>query len=124
MNLRLLVRAPGDLEGHVVPVPHLPFFIGRDPTCHLLLTDPYVSKRHCVVVERDDKLFIQDLKSMNGTFVNDIQVRGEREISDGDRVRLGQVLITVHLGTRSGLASKSEAVRKSSAPRRQQPGEL
>jgi serine/threonine protein kinase len=57
--------------GKSVPVTELPFFMGRDPQCHLSVQgDPSLSKQHCSIDWHDGAYYIQDLGSRNGTWVN------------------------------------------------------
>ena len=96
MRLRLVVLSPGKMEGKSISVAVPKFLIGRDPQCQLRPSSPLVSHRHCVLLLRDGKAFIQDLKSTNGTFVNDKQVENEQELKDQDRLVIG----TLSLGIR------------------------
>ena len=48
--------------------------IGKDPACSLVIDDPCVSRRHCVLEWRKQALFVRDLGSRNGTFVDDRRV--------------------------------------------------
>jgi predicted component of type VI protein secretion system len=49
------------------------------------------------VLQRDSKVFVRDFESINGTFVNDGQVKGEVELHDGDRLRMGPLLLVVKI---------------------------
>lgn len=55
----------------------------------LILEDPMISKRHCLLFRRGDQIFIQDLESTNHTFVNGCQVQGTVPITHGDQLSLG-----------------------------------
>ena len=88
MNFSLVV-ARGAKEGAAIPITKSEFLIGRDPKCHLRPTSQTISKCHCALVVRDDRFFVKDLKSTNGTFVNDEQLHGERELNDGDSIKIG-----------------------------------
>jgi pSer/pThr/pTyr-binding forkhead associated (FHA) protein len=48
-----------------------------------------ISKRHCAIVQRDGKVFIQDFGSTNGTSVNDQPVKDEIELQNSDRLKIG-----------------------------------
>src|SRR5579885_1148963 len=92
-----LVVASGVHQGKVIAIPGTQFLIGRDEGCHLRPASPAISKKHCLLAVRDGKAFAQDLGSTNGTFVNDEQIQGERELADGDRLRVGPLDFTVAL---------------------------
>ena len=65
--------------------------IGRAPGNEVLLShDPLVSRRHCVIELRDGQLWIFDVGSRFGTFVNGERLTAERRISNGDQVRIVQ----------------------------------
>ncbi|HEC23543.1 MAG TPA: FHA domain-containing protein [Chloroflexi bacterium] len=58
-----------------------------------------VSRRHCRIFQREGAYFIEDLGSMNGTRVNDepLHPGHVHRLEDGDRVAVGNVLMTFHL---------------------------
>lgn len=68
--------------------------VGRGDGCDLTIKDPRLSRRHARFYRESDKLFIEDLGSPNGTFVNQKRVRKE-ELSAGDIVSLGKTQIAV-----------------------------
>lgn len=49
--------------------------IGRGTDCDLILDEPEMSRRHAVIENSGDSIFLRDLGSANGTFVNGVQVR-------------------------------------------------
>ncbi len=63
--------------------------LGRHPNNSIQLLDKIVSKEHCVIVERGGAYVLQDLGSLNGTFVGGERVVGERELVDGDEIAMG-----------------------------------
>jgi len=73
------------------------YIIGRDPSCQVVLTDPYVSKKHVRLFYRDGKWYVEDLGSRNGTYINgeDIRGRGAVEVKPGTEVILGLSVIVV-----------------------------
>jgi pSer/pThr/pTyr-binding forkhead associated (FHA) protein len=97
MRLSLVVQTPGHNQGKVLEIKLSQFVIGRDPQCHLRPTSSKISKRHCAVLQRDNKAFVRDFESTNGTFVNDEQVKGEVELHDGDRLKMGSLLFEVKI---------------------------
>jgi hypothetical protein len=67
-----------------------PLTIGRDPAQALaIIQAAIVSKLHCSIFFRDGQIFIKDLDSTNGIYVNDEKV-SERELHDNDIVSLGK----------------------------------
>ncbi|MFB6263541.1 MAG: diguanylate cyclase [Bradymonadaceae bacterium] len=63
--------------------------LGRHPTCDLELDDLGVSREHARVERDDDSVYIQDLDSSNGTFLNGREIERRRELSDGDKLSVG-----------------------------------
>ncbi len=90
MNPRLTSIA-GPLKGTSYPLAVEETTIGRESGNQLCIGDSSVSRRHCVVKREADLFRIKDLESLNGTFINDVPVK-ERELADGDRVRIGHHL--------------------------------
>ena len=67
--------------------------VGRALGCGVALPDDtFVSTLHARVFRRDGSLFIEDLGSTNGTFVNDRQVTGTAPITRGDRLQVGKTV--------------------------------
>src|SRR5262245_52972753 len=69
--------------------------VGRTPENALALPDAAVSRRHAELRIDNGQLVLRDLGSMNGTFVNGVQLKGEQKLVPGDQVRFGQVVLTV-----------------------------
>lgn len=96
MKFCLLV-AQGPNQGKAIAINKPEFVIGRDPGCHLRPASQTVSKRHCALRLKGERAFVEDLKSTNGTFINDAQLQGEKEIKNGDRLRIGPLDFRVQL---------------------------
>ncbi|MGB9886249.1 MAG: FhaA domain-containing protein [Moorellales bacterium] len=62
--------------------------IGRRPGCHLVLSDPNVSRRHAAIERRQEVYWLIDLGSTNGTRVNGQQIQ-RQALRPGDRIRVG-----------------------------------
>jgi pSer/pThr/pTyr-binding forkhead associated (FHA) protein len=92
-----LVVAEGAHQGKIIPIKLAKFVIGRDPQCHLRPSSASISKRHCVIVVKGDRVILRDLESTNGTFVNDQPLQGPTELHDEDRLKIGPLAFTVKL---------------------------
>jgi pSer/pThr/pTyr-binding forkhead associated (FHA) protein len=99
MKLSLVVMTSGNTAGKTIAIPVSKFLIGREPGCQLRPASSLVSKRHCAIHTRDDKVFIQDFNSTNGTLVNNVPVKGEIEIYDKDRLKIGPLLFEIRIET-------------------------
>jgi len=62
--------------------------VGRDRSCNLVLTHPAVSRRHARISVEGGQVVLEDLKSANGTFVNNARV-DKVNVSEGDVIRFG-----------------------------------
>ena len=76
---------------------HLPCVIGRGVEADLSLTDQTVSHRHALVELIDGRIWIQDLGSANGVFVNRVRIREKTLLQSGDLIRLGQLELVMLL---------------------------
>lgn len=68
--------------------------IGRSPSCDLPVPSPRVSRRHAWVHRDGAHFAVSDLGSTNGTFVNEQRVNGARILKAGDRIRIGDHVVT------------------------------
>jgi serine protease Do len=80
--------------------------VGRQDA-DLLLDDPQVSRRHAVVRPVDGHLEIEDLGSINGTFVNGARVDGPRRLSPGDEIAIGPIVLEAHMDDESDGGSET-----------------
>ena len=68
--------------------------LGRGPSADFVVDAPLVSRVHCHLSATESELTIEDLRSTNGTFVNDSRVT-QSQLRVGDRVRVGRLELTV-----------------------------
>ena len=69
--------------------------VGRQIGCGLRIPSAEVSRRHCRIEAGENSLSVEDLNSVNGTYVNDIAVIGRQDLSPGDRLRIGPTTFVV-----------------------------
>lgn len=68
--------------------------IGRSPECQFQVNDDSVSRRHAQVINEGKGIFfVKDLGSTNGTHINDRPISTARTLTNGDRLRVGTVLL-------------------------------
>ena len=90
---RLIVTEPVTEKGHAYAVDG-EVTIGRGGGCTVLLTfDTFVSQVHARAFDRDGKLWVEDLGSTNGTYVNGKQVSETVMLRRGDRVQVGETVL-------------------------------
>lgn len=68
-------------------------YLGRDETNHLVLADGSVSKRHAKICFTDGQFYLEDVGSVNGTFLNGERVAARAKLRSGDLLRLGTVIL-------------------------------
>jgi len=84
----------GELEGQEVTIDR-DMLVGRHQDADLLLQAAEISRRHAAFLLKEDTLWVQDLKSSNGTFVNDIRIDQDKLLMDGDIVQFASVKFNV-----------------------------
>jgi len=86
----IVVRSPTLHEGDEWPLDSAPVTVGRGANNEIALAeDEYASARHARVEPRRDGVWVEDVGSTNGTFVNGIRLTRERKLVPGDVVRVG-----------------------------------
>jgi len=81
-----LVNVKGDSERY--PIKGEMVMVGRDRTCAIVLSHPAVSRRHARITLSGSTCVLEDLKSANGTYVNNTRVE-RTQLRPGDVVRFG-----------------------------------
>lgn len=88
MRLRYLKK---DGEEREVELSDKPLTIGRSADADVLVLDEKASRVHCGIRYADGAFFIKDLKSKNGTYVND-KPMDLHQLRQGDRIRIGSTV--------------------------------
>jgi DNA-binding CsgD family transcriptional regulator len=86
-----VVTSEGPLRGRVLVVDEDELVLGRRETSDLVLPDPHVSRSHAVLRRQSGAVWVEDLGSTGGTFVNGEQITGAHAINHGDIIRFGTV---------------------------------
>jgi predicted component of type VI protein secretion system len=94
MELKLVVLAGAKL-GTEIPLKKDEFVIGRAKECTLRAASEAISRRHCVIARSGDRWSIRDLKSRNGTYVNEQRIEAATPLSIGDELRVGPLKFRV-----------------------------
>jgi pSer/pThr/pTyr-binding forkhead associated (FHA) protein len=92
-----LVVSHGPHRGKAIPVKQSSFLIGRNAQCHLRPASPEVSDYHCTLITRNGKVFVRDLNSSRGTFVNQQKLEGERRLVHADQLKIGPLAFEVRI---------------------------
>ena len=85
-------------DGTVQPfkVPSAVTFIGRRQDCDMCIPLSVVSRRHCEIYSEFDKVMVRDLKSRNGTFINNQSI-DEAELKAGDVLKIGPLTFVIQI---------------------------
>lgn len=96
MQVKLKV-VTGTHEGKEIGISAEKFLIGRSESCQLRPKSESVSRKHCIIVLRDNRVLIQDLKSRNGTYVNEKRLPPDkaRVLRAGDQLRIGKLMFEI-----------------------------
>ncbi|WP_417386589.1 FHA domain-containing protein [Gimesia sp.] len=105
----------GKYKGKTLKLPERNITIGRELDCDVRVSDPDVSRKHCELQSRDGQLFVVDLNSQNGTFVNDKRVQTESPLHPGDHLRVGPMLFEL-VGARKAIPKPANLSPDKSAP--------
>jgi len=85
----LVIRSGGGRAGESFAIAEDRVSIGRSPDAGVFLDDVTVSRNHALLVRRRDSLYIDDLGSLNGTYVNRRRIESH-PLSDGDEIQIGK----------------------------------
>jgi hypothetical protein len=90
---RVLTITNGPETGTAAQLAGGMIMIGRGADCQLMLNDDYVSTRHARVVAGENGVYIEDLGSTNGTYVNGMRISAPTTITLQDTVRIGKTVL-------------------------------
>jgi pSer/pThr/pTyr-binding forkhead associated (FHA) protein len=91
----LVIRAGGGRVGESFPVDGERMSIGRRPESEVFLDDVTVSRDHALLIRRGDDWYLDDMGSLNGTYVNRARIESQR-LDEGDEVQIGKYKLTFH----------------------------
>jgi pSer/pThr/pTyr-binding forkhead associated (FHA) protein len=88
----LVIVAPADQKGRTFEL-NGELTVGRAAGCQVALEDNYVSQLHARVFARDGTVWVEDLGSTNGTYVNDRRVSAPLAVRRGDQLKVGSTVL-------------------------------
>ncbi len=86
--MALLQYMTGAEQGKQLELKQDKTVLGRNPDCHVVISGTAVSRAHAHILRIQDKFFIEDIKSRNGTFVNNEPIAGRTQLKNNDRIKI------------------------------------
>jgi len=88
--------------------------IGRETGCQLMLNSPAISRKHCEIKHVAEGIWVRDLDSQNGTYVNDVAIATPTLMRAGDVLRVGNTAFEVQVSQlKPKTPSKGDSVSES-----------
>ena len=84
----------GELTGQEISIDR-DMLVGRHQSADIVLQAGEISRKHAAFLLKDQGLWLQDLNSSNGTFVNDLQIEHETLLKQGDIVQFASLKFSV-----------------------------
>ena len=97
-----LVQIYGPMLGKKFVLEKEEMNIGRGENCEIVLELDNVSRRHCSLLLRSDSVCLRDNGSTNGTYLNNVEVRGETPLRSGDLIKVGSAIFKFLFGGELG----------------------
>lgn len=99
--------------GKVIPLEAERVIFGRHPSCTVILEDGAVSRQHAQITHSHGSYFVEDLRSRNGTQVNERDIQKATPLKDGDLVRVCDHTFTfLDQGSSSNVLLEDTGIRK------------
>jgi hypothetical protein len=90
-----LIIFSGKMKGQRLILPDREVIVGRDESCHMRIASSLISRRHCSLKGALNGVWVRDLESQNGTYVNDVAISQPYLMKSGDVLRIGAALFQV-----------------------------
>jgi hypothetical protein len=116
-----LVIVGGSRNGQVIPLAGPVTTLGRAATCQVVIEDSFASRHHAQIAWRNDRYWLRDLESKNGTLLDGEAVTGEVPLPDGATIQIGDSRLRFHdpgaTMTHPGVLAAESVLRVDSATR-------
>jgi len=97
VTVAVLKVLEGSVPGQILELTEDRMVLGRHPKCQIVLDNAAVSRHHAQVLENHGVFYVEDLRSRNGTFLNDTAVSGRTEIKDQDKITVCDIIFQFYL---------------------------
>lgn len=94
MNIKLILVAPKS-KNQSIKVTKTRFVIGRSTSADLRINSSSVSRNHCEIFEKNDKVYIRDLNSSNGTQLDGKRLDEIKKLKPGSQLQVGKYVFNV-----------------------------
>src|SRR5262245_62171144 len=106
-----LITIQGPNQGQRFPLDGESTTIGRQPDVGIFLESLAVSRQHARVWSLDEGIYLEDLHSSNGTFVNGKRVSGRVPLSSRDTVQIGPYVLALQQDPSASMSATQSVVR-------------
>lgn len=107
-----LVVASGKSAGRTISIKRNKLLIGRAEECDVRPLSEEVSRRHAAVIVGPADVWVEDLGSRNGTFVNGNRIEAKTKVVDGDMIRVGSLELRVSCQTPAAAQGGEEDISR------------
>jgi pSer/pThr/pTyr-binding forkhead associated (FHA) protein len=111
MIVKMIVSS-GKSAGRAITIKRNKLLIGRAEECDVRPLSEEVSRRHCSIVVGPSDVWVEDLGSRNGTFVNGTRIGAKTRVSEGDLVRIGSLELRVNISDPAARAGTDNDVSR------------
>jgi serine phosphatase RsbU (regulator of sigma subunit) len=86
----------GANEGQRIALNDDTIVLGRNPDCHVPISGTAVSRNHAQILQLQGQFYLEDLKSRNGTFINNEQITARALLKENDKIKICDFVCTFH----------------------------
>lgn len=90
--VQITILEPAALQGRQYPLEDQ-LTVGRAAECQITIDDTFASQLHARVFNHEGQLFVEDLGSTNGTYLNRRKLQGPQAVRRGDRLQVGNTVM-------------------------------
>jgi serine/threonine protein kinase/pSer/pThr/pTyr-binding forkhead associated (FHA) protein len=111
-----VVVANGPTQGTTYPLEKDRILIGQSRDCDICHSQPHLSRYHAQLVRTESGYSVEDLGTLNGSYVNGERAVGRVRLQDGDRIHIGSLILIYCHGSRSQQRVTGKAAEEKAKP--------